>query len=444
MELPAGFNRRYAFIATFLLVTVWFWVAIDRPYSIPSHITWNTYSNTAQSPPSDIFDFPPLTSPPILKTCEATQWIESVVFICNEPSGNVAEVRNSILSCVRYAMAAGGSLVVPRIVVGGGYGGQGGKLGVGKGNSTDMAYLFDTAHFVESLRLSCPQMRVYRTAFNIKDGENATGPVFLQPETLIQESFGEGERFAEGWKKSFYAWLKQYQATGVEGPVIIQLGDTYLKYPLASDGTAFHHFGKIMKIRADIRELASTALVKLTDTYDRMGRQEPLLKNVILGAYLSTESTLEDLPQEDRSNADYATQSSLYLDHSLRCNLSVIYVASSSSQSTHIPQFLKDASHFSLEAITKIELLKGQHRKRLLGLTFDQQSTVDFLVLGRVSQFVGVGHSSFAWNIALRRRQFVMGGVEEAEAGPEALSDALSRIFGRPGGHPEFLASMWP
>jgi hypothetical protein len=86
-----------------------------------------------------------------------------VVFLCEGNTGEIAEVRNSILNCVRYAMIAGGSLVVPRIVVGEQYG------KVRAGNATVMEYMFDIQHFVDSMRLSCPQMRIYTKIEGIKD-----------------------------------------------------------------------------------------------------------------------------------------------------------------------------------------------------------------------------------------------------------------------------------
>ncbi len=76
-------------------------------------------------------------------------------------------------------------------------------------------------------------------------------------------------------------------------------------------------------------------------------------------------------------------------------------------------------------------------------MTFDQQTLVDFLVMLKVSEFVGVGHSSFAWNVALRRHQYLKKEVEWL-SGPQTANDPFSQIFGAAGGHPEFVASMWP
>ncbi|PBP24261.1 alternative oxidase [Diplocarpon rosae] len=374
MELPVGVNRRYASYAICILTTLWIWVALDRPYSF-YYTAWSIYANAPQSPSRDLFDYPPLFSPAMRKLCGGTPWDESVVFMCSAPAGNVAEVRNEILSCVRYAMAAGGSLVIPRIAA------RALPRGVGAGNSTDLKHFFDTDHFVDSLRLSCPQMRLYKTAFSVQDGERARGPFTLQPETLLKPISGAGSQIPGQWKALFDQWLAESLESDTGGP------------------------------------------------------------NVLLGAYLSTATDLDALPASDRLNARYDTQSRLYLDHAIRANLSVIYAAS--EHRADIPRLFKDAAALGIKVTSKLDLLRGRDRQSLLALTPDQQSLVDLLVLGLVSKFVGVGHSSFAWSVALRRQQFLEKDARWRE-GPELLGDPFSQIFGTPGSHPEFAASMWP
>jgi len=75
-------------------------------------------------------------------------------------------------------------------------------------------------------------------------------------------------------------------------------------------------------------------------------------------------------------------------------------------------------------------------------LTVDQQALVDYLVMSKASDFVGVGHSSFAWNIALKRHQFTRR-LDYLD-GPETFDDGLSQIYGIVRGHPEYPGAMWP
>jgi hypothetical protein len=437
MELPAGVNRRYACLAGFLLLAIWCWVAFDRPYVFPSYVPWNIYSGTPQARPAlDVFDYPPLDSSAIKHVCSKTQWNQSVTFICDESTGSVAEVRNSILNCVRYTIAAGGSLVVPRITVREAYEDFFGS------NTTELDYMFDTDHFINSLTFSCPQMRIYKAASTIANRQHAYGPISLVPESLAKKVAKTGIRRREEWRGLFYKWLLQYVAEDTKGPIIVRLGRSYLEYPVYDDEDYFAlHFGKILKVRRDIRVLASTALRILSDTYTLPLRlSEPILKKAFLGAYLSTDYA--DLPKPDEKNARYQVQSQLYLNQALSANLSLIYVASEFGDD--IPDFMKDASLQNITVTAKLDLLKGEDREQLLhDFTPDQQALVDYLVLSKASEFAGVGHSSFAWNIALARHLY-MTQKEDELGGLQVFEDALSQIYGTPGGHPEFPASMWP
>ncbi|KAK0115522.1 hypothetical protein ONS95_000200 [Cadophora gregata] len=437
MELPAGVNRRYASIAIFLLASVWIWVAFDRPYTFPTHIPWNIYSNAPQTDrPSDVFDYPPLHSPSLKKLCAETSWNASVLFTCQEPTGSFAEARNSLLGCVRLAVAAGGSLVVPRIMVRDGSGNS-------STNSTDMGYMFDTEHFVASLELSCPQMAIHQTEFGIADGGDGKGTVNLQPESILN-LVDSAEHSGENWRPTFYKWLPKVAAEPSR-PIIVRLGDCYLKYPIAKDGEAFRqHFGKILKIRADVRRFATTILQNLSEMYDEpLNLKDLMLQNILLGVYLSTEVNMDSLSEEDRGNANYEAQSKLFLGHAMRKNISLLYVASSHKPETS--RFTLDANADEIVATSKLNLLKGKDLEDLLSLTIDQQAMVDFLVMTKVSEFIGMGYDSFAWSVALRRHEYLKKGTGTAwMSGHYVAKDPFSTLIGATGGHQEFASSMWP
>ncbi len=189
IQLPLGVNRRYAFIAGIVLAAVWIWVAFDRPYRFPDHISWNIYSNRPLSGSSsmaevvtDIFDFQSIESESIKSICSETQWNQSIVFKCDESVGGIGNVRNSILNCVRYAISAGAGLVLPSIVLRD----SSDISQIRTGVKTDMSFMFDTLHFVDSLRLSCPSLKVFASMLNIKDFEHSHNPISLLPEGLIK------------------------------------------------------------------------------------------------------------------------------------------------------------------------------------------------------------------------------------------------------------------
>jgi len=93
---------------------------------------------------------------------------------------------------------------------------------------------------------------------------------------------------------------------------------------------------------------------------------------------------------------------------------------------------------------TKFNLLKEKDLEELQALKWDQQGLVDFLVMLKASDFAGIGHSSFAWNVALKRHVFVK--KKDRVRGPEILmGDELSLIYGDVRGYePEYAACLWP
>lgn len=143
----------------------------------------------------------------------------------------------------------------------------------------------------------------------------------------------------------------------------------------------------------------------------------------------------------------YDVQSQLYFDQVLNSTLSVIYTASGNA--TEVSKFAADAraraGDRDLVVTTKNELLSHSDLMVLNSLTWDQQALVDFLVMMVASQFAGVAHSSFAWNVALKRHRWSkMNGSDHLEQGPQMLSDEYTQIYGKIGGYPEYAAGIWP
>jgi hypothetical protein len=152
-----------------------------------SHTT--TYTTTYYQPPSDLeghqkqqeteegyiptgpgqalptgFDLSDPDAPfigwPLQRACdEVEEWVPGVVFLCDNNFGGVGNMRNFMLTCVRYAIEAGASgLVMPRIR---------------KRNDDDIkaifdgkdfrpfGYLFDEENFRTAMGDNCPQMTIY-------------------------------------------------------------------------------------------------------------------------------------------------------------------------------------------------------------------------------------------------------------------------------------------
>ncbi|KAK2025062.1 hypothetical protein LX32DRAFT_704014 [Colletotrichum zoysiae] len=411
---------------------------------------------------NDYFDLPPLDSPAVRLVCNGQKWDSNtdteVVFTCDNSVGDIVDIRNSVLNCVRYTILAGGSLVMPRIVV---LKGSGTRSDKQTAERKYMGYMFDTDHFTKSLRLSCPQLRLYDDVEEVYKtlGPPRTWSLGLFPESLIDEVKipSTGIQHPNRWRGQLYDWLGQVGSdvspTGKysRGPFIVDLGRSYLTFPIYNDGEPFAQaFGDILKFRSDARELATKALLRMAkmsgSKLTRPGGDavpskegsyaDTILEHVYLGVYLGEGKNSEQaltLFAETKQTADY-------LEQAVSANLSLVYIAN--GDATQVRAFKDEANSKSITVITKEDLLGISHG--LEELQRDQQALVDFLVLLSASQFSGAACSSFSWNVALKRHSLAQSlkGRHKDEA--PSFINQLNHLHGEPQSCPEFFACLWP
>jgi hypothetical protein len=444
-QLPPRTHQRYAvltaaLLAVAVLTAIWLWVASERLYK-DHEVFSNLHFSGETAEVLDVFDFPALDSGPIKSICGEVQWNESVVFTCDKSYGGIGNIRNSILNCVRYAISAGAGLVVPNIVLRN----SSDLSHLETGRNADMSYMFDTEHFLDSIRLSCPGLQIHLSKKDIKDFEKAGNAISLIPESLVDRVPITGLPDPAAWRAQFYTWLKQFSTPELTGPIIVDLGRSYLRYPIYSDGEGFAvSFGSILKFRSDVRVLATKVLQSLVDTHSLiLNLTQDVHRNSFFGVHLRTESdAVKVWPAQDWIYSSYETQSKIYLEQAPRSNSSVIYVAS--GDRNEVAKFAVDASKApnNFTVTTKFDLLKGGDLEELQRLAWDQQALIDFLVMLKASDFAGIGHSSFAWNVALKRHVFAK--QRDHLNGPNSLNDELSVIHGTVREHPEYAACLWP
>ncbi|KAL2063842.1 hypothetical protein VTL71DRAFT_4336 [Oculimacula yallundae] len=430
------------------------WISFSSRHAyIPSRITWEVYGPAEAAPretaapavpavpdisseqwlsqQTDIFDDPPLVSEAIRSICSKTQWNANLTFTCNRSGGGVGNQRNSILNCLRYTISAGAAMTMPRMILRN----PGDIADIWNRERTSFDYLFDELHFLESLRLSCPQLRILNGT-----QPDAAEPIFVTPEKISKEITPEGIDHPEDWRQRFYEWLGN--KTDVPNPVI-DLDRSYLQYPIYSDPEQFAlDFGRVLKFRKDTRLVATTALKNLVRRYNLTGDfQTRIWNQTFFGVHLRTErDSQQGWPPSLYEYSKYETQSTYYLKQAAASGTSVMYVASGNVE--EIDKFTFDAKAFNLSVTTKHQLLEGDDKTKLESFTFDQQALVDYLVLLRSSDFAGVGHSSFAWNIALWRHQ--LAKQRDHLNGPQLMSDELSQVYGTVRQYLEYSCCLWP
>ncbi|EPE27183.1 hypothetical protein GLAREA_03097 [Glarea lozoyensis ATCC 20868] len=455
MSLPSNVNRRYITVAAGILIVLWLWVAFDRPYA-PERL-WNTNSGIDSTKTSDVFDFPPVRSEAIQEVCGNTEWNSSLIFTCDNNRDGIGHVRNSILNCARFAIQAGAALVLPKIIARQSTVHSDPETDTGLGRRRgevlkSMDYMFDVDHFVQSMRLSCPEMLLIKnTEQHFSDRRKE-----LQPETLVLNRPITGMEHPESWPSLFSKWVEDHipprheEGTLKTEPIVIDLQQSFLSYPIHSDGHKFaHDFGELLKFREDTRSLATAVLLELQEWHDMDGNiSDSIITPSFFGAHLRTSEFGEHLDRRHVAPAPfmhYDGQSIAYLEHAGAAQISLMYV--SSGNLLDVERLKKSALGWGIDITHKHALLKGKHQDQLRSLTWDQQALVDFLVLTKSQEFAGVGHSSFSWNIALKRQRLEqLSGQEVGQAILDEegeWSDGLSTLYGVRNGYVESAQCMW-
>jgi hypothetical protein len=111
----------------------------------------------------------------IEEVCASRSWPNDVVFQCDKIIGGIGNVRQEVLTCVRWAIEMGAGMIIPNVH-------PRVDSNSTKGEETANSYqepaslstLLDQDLFLERMEEACPQMRIYSNAEVIAQEE---GPV---------------------------------------------------------------------------------------------------------------------------------------------------------------------------------------------------------------------------------------------------------------------------
>jgi hypothetical protein len=310
-----------------------------------------------------------------------------------------------------------------------------------------MEYMFDIQHFKNSLKMSCPELKLIKQL----DQSASSRRRGLRPESLFATPPTTGIEHPEEWQVKLYTWIDQWMAPSLSSPIVVDLERSFLQYPTHSDGHEFaHEFGGIMKFRPDVRQLATTALRNMVEKYDlHVDVTQEMFQASFLGVHLKTDEESPMIERRHLVDAPYTRldpQAHSYFTQASSSNLKLIYAASGNISA--IQQLDGEAIPGDQAVISKYDLLTGKERDQLDALKWDQRALVDYLVLLKASEFAGVGHSSFSWNVALNRHELSrrngsLGGGNEGQRWKE-WSDGISKLYGVIESYVESSACMWP
>ena len=362
---------------------------------------------------------------PLERVCNETKWTPGLTFVCDNNSGGIGNIRNFILTCIRYAIDAGASgITMPRIQ----RRSEEDLSNIFTTGFQPFSYFFNEAHFRNVMNAHCPQMKIYNLAEEIpvKNGSKLMMIEEFYPKDLgsLDGCDGRGvNRHLDMFRTKFDSWLTSGQfRPSADTPITIRLRwATFFEWPIYRDGPEFAAtFGDILRIHPDIEDISTKVLKEMAKFVG--GKSKPKkLEAPYLGVHLRTESdALGFWP-------DFREQSEGYLQEGERRGLKHAYLATGNATDGH--RFAEKAwERLQMNVTSKLDLLKGEDLQRLTSLSWDQQALVDFLVLTKSTHFTGCSFSSFTMNIAFKRHLMTAGISTRQWKSP---GDDYSTLVGR-------------
>ncbi len=364
---------------------------------------------------------------PLQRVCNETTFLPGLVYVCDNNSGGIGNIRNFILTCIRYGIDAGATgIILPRIQ----QRSEDNLANIFTTGFKDFDYFFDEEHFRNAFTTFCPQVTIFDEEEEVPNIASKKALREFYPKELNADTDGcDGRginRHLDHFRPRHDKWMLRMAGymPSFDQPITVRFKwATFFEWPIFRDGPEFAAtFGDLLRIRKDIQELAAITLAEMS----RFVGVEPDPKRQafnapFLGAHLRTESdALGFWP-------DYKQQSEGYMEQAGLRNLKHVYLACGNLTEAH--RFADDAFRsMQLNVTSKLDLLKGEDLKRLTDLSWDQQALVDFLVLQKSTHFTGCSFSSFTMNIAFKRHLMTDGLMTRQWRSP---GDSFSTMVGR-------------
>ncbi|KAI8944492.1 hypothetical protein F4801DRAFT_571521 [Xylaria longipes] len=414
-----------------------------HPPSLQNHQSSSSPTYLSSSPGNDVdLSQPdaPFVGWPLKRLCDETTWVEGLVYICDNNSGGLGNIRNYIQTCIRYALEAGATgLTIPKIR---------------KRNEEDLAdlftdylpfsYMFDEQHFRDTFTQNCPQITLYNNVTDIPGvGESP------KISNITPKDFGNREscdpwdqnRHTDRFGQTFRRWLKNEKhghAPTKEHPRLIRFNwGVLFDWQIYRDGPELAAtFGNILRLNDKFLELGKKTLEKMHS----FARADGSKDGSFLGIHLRTENdALGFWPHFD-------TQLEAYMKQAKKRGYQTAYLATGNQ--TEAEKFMDAAIEMAqMRVVTKIDLLSDDELDELDALSWDQQGLIDYVVLLGSDFFVGVQPSSFSVHVAMKRH-LKTGGLYTRPYKVGTEGDGLSYIVGK---YDKYWASwlflwdgMWP
>ncbi|KAK7756684.1 hypothetical protein SLS62_001125 [Diatrype stigma] len=430
----------------------------------------------------------PFVGWPLERVCNESRRVEGLVFVCDNNSGGIGNIRNYIQTCLRYALEAGATgLTIPRIR---------------RRDDQDLAniwtdyrpftYMFDEEHFRRAMARHCPHIRLYDHTTDIPgvfigEGEDEERGI----ELITPKDFGDrsechpwdSNRNFQRFGDVFRAWLFQNGSEAdpprppppsAARPRAIRfhwgvLWDWQVWHDGPEFATTFGHLLKFNdhllylgnKVLENMRAVAREEQKKQAKEQGKQGKHGIGAgeDGAFIGVHLRTESDAGDSWPKYEEQFDVFRQQAALAGGSFRA----AYLATGNA--TEAKRFASDAATApvptsfattsksqsntntggtgGIRVIGKHDLLRGEDLEALQALTFDQQGIVDAVVLLAADRFVGTMPSSFSVYVASKRHLRTGGLYTRPWKVGAAEGDGLSYVGGRYDKYWENWLFMW-
>lgn len=484
-----GFSPRRSIIpptlCTLLLITVWSLGVPHPSFQWLGHRPEGPTNRPPSYPPTNIPSGPgpypididladpeaPFVGWPLERVCNEAKRVEGLVFVCDNNSGGLGNIRNYIQTCLRYALEAGATgITLPRIR---------------QRDDTDLAniwtdylpftYMFDEGHFRAAFGRHCPHIRIYDNATAIP----GVGEKEREIELITPKDFGDREE-CHPWDQNrnfqrfgdrFRAWLQ----IGTDRPPPSANHTRTIRFhwgvlwdwQVWYDGPEFATtFGSVLRFNEQLLRLGNKVFENMREFACEQQRQQRVgggsgsggsatekATGAFIGVHLRTESdAMDDWPTYLEQFDTFRRQAILEGSNKGGSEgqgendnnyFGAAYLAT--GDAAEAEKFVRAAATelSNMKVVGKRDLLEGEDLAELNSLTFDQQGIVDAVVLLASDFFVGTMPSSFSVYIAMKRHLRTGGLYTRPWKVGATEGDGLSHMGGHYRKYWENWLFMW-
>jgi hypothetical protein len=309
-----------------------------------------------------------LTNPRITleQACGETVWLTNTYLNCTEIAGGTINVRNSVMTCIRWAIDAGMGMILPRIR-------RRSKPNVWLDEYESFSYLFDAQHMKQTLQTKCPKFVVIDDDTQLPTIGNRLVTEFTEWKPYIRTTYRDHTEDFINQKSKPY--------NRQEGSTVLVEGNPLWGW----------HFYREPNVRRDILEAVqfNSKLLYLSK------RIVANLKDKFIGIHLRVEV--------DAGWHTFTEVVSWFKKLIIENNHTgiTIYIATGQHQIEN--DFRNTFSN--TKVISKWTLAESDQDlvEELKSFTFDQLAVIDYEVLKLSEHFYGLSQSSLSYSIALDR-----------------------------------------